>query len=114
MVLYFNPECSKCNAALDLLNTNNCEVEIRNYLANPPSVNELKQLVTKLSCNVRDIIRTKEPLFLEKFEGKRFTDDEWYEVLSSNPLLIERPILISGDKAVIGRPPERILQLAVK
>jgi arsenate reductase len=111
MILYFNPDCSKCNEALDLLNGAACNVEIRNYLSEPPSVAELHELVSKLGCNVTDIVRSKEPLYIEKFEGKKLTDRELFEAVSQNPVLIERPILISGDKAIVGRPPKLVLDL---
>src|SRR5262245_50254186 len=111
MVLYFNPECSKCNEALDLLKSNSCEVEIRNYLNQPPSVSELRELVSKLGCKVTDIIRTKEPLFQDNYTGGDLSDEKWLEVLSKHPILIERPILISGNKAIVGRPPKLVLDL---
>lgn len=111
MILYFNPECSKCNEALDLLNKNSCEVEIRNYLQTPPSADELRDLVKKLGCRSFDIVRQKEPLFQEKFAGKQLSDGEWLRVLSENPVLIERPIVVSGEKALIGRPPVKVLDI---
>jgi len=111
MILYFNPECSKCNEALDLLKGNSCEVEIRNYLSQPLSIAELKEVVSKLGCRVTDIIRTKEPLYIEKFGDKNLTDEDWFKILSEHPVLIERPILISGSKAIIGRPPKLVLDL---
>jgi arsenate reductase len=114
MILYFNPECSKCNEALDLLQRNDCEVDIRNYLTEPPTVNELKDLVSKLGCRITDIIRVNEPFYRENFEGKTIAEEEWYNILSKNPLMIERPILISGDQAIIGRPPRLVLELASK
>jgi arsenate reductase len=112
MILYFNPECSKCNEALDLLHANNCEVQIRNYLTDPPTVSELKELVLMLGCRITDIIRTKEPVYGEQFEGKSLPEESWFRILSENPVLIERPILISGGKAIIGRPPLLVLKLA--
>jgi arsenate reductase len=70
MIIYFNPDCSKCNEALDLLKQNHCELNIRNYLTEPPAPSELKELLHKLQCTPLDIVRKKEPLFIEKFEGR--------------------------------------------
>ncbi len=111
MIIYFNPDCSKCNEALDLLKQNNCELNIRNYLTEPPTPAELKELLTKLNCEPLDIIRKKELLFIEKYEGKSFSNEEWLKIMSENPILIERPIVINGNKAVIGRPPQLVLNI---
>jgi arsenate reductase (glutaredoxin) len=111
VIIFYNEECSKCREALDLLEKNDCVVEVRNYLQNPPSVDELKEILQKLGCRVKSIIRKSEPLFLEKFADKDFTEGEWLRILSENPILIERPILISEEKAVIGRPPRLVLSL---
>lgn len=114
MIIYYNPACSKCNEALNLLEGESCEVEIRNYLEQPPSVDELKEIVTKLGCSAVDLVRKSEPLFLEKFNGQALSEMEWMRVLSENPILIERPILIDGEKAIIGRPPVLVLDLVKK
>lgn len=111
MIIYFNPDCSKCNEALDLLKQSNCELNIRNYLAEPPTPTELKELLHKLQCEPLDIIRKKEPLFIEKYERKSFSNEEWLKILSENPILIERPIVINGNKAIIGRPPQLVLEI---
>ncbi|MCE3260503.1 MAG: arsenate reductase [Bacteroidetes bacterium] len=114
MVLYFNPDCSKCNEAKDLLEKNNCELEIRNYLDRPPSVKELKDLLNKLNCNAIDLVRKKEELYIRKYENQYLSEDEWLVILSENPVLIERPILIDKEKAIIGRPPVLVLDLLKK
>lgn len=111
MIIYHNPRCSKSREALDLLNSKKCDFEVREYLKIPPSVKELKELVSKIGCKVTDIVRKKEPLYLEKFADKKITAAQWYKILSENPILIERPIVIDDEKAVIGRPPELVLNL---
>ena len=111
MIVYYNPRCSKCREAVELLEENKCSFEIRKYLENAPSVAELEALLKLLKCKPLDIVRKKEPLFLEKYEGKKMSDNKWLKVLSENPILIERPIVIDGKKAVIGRPPELVLNL---
>lgn len=111
MIIFYNPDCSKCRGALELMEANQCYVEIRNYLSDPPSPEELAKLIKLLNCKPLDIIRTKEPLFQERFANKDFSDREWLQVLSEHPILIERPIIIDGSKAIIGRPPGRVLEL---
>lgn len=82
-----------------------------NILKQHLSVVELKSILKKLGLNVQDIIRKKEPLFLEKFKNKKLSDEKWIEILVKNPVLIERPIVMKGNMAVIGRPPENVLAL---
>lgn len=111
MLIYYNPECSKCKEAVQLLEENKCEVTLRNYLQDPPSAEELKALLQKLGCKATDIVRKKEFLFIENYEGKTFSEEEWLKILSENPVLIERPIVVNGAEAIIGRPPVLVLDL---
>lgn len=114
MIIYYNPRCSKCREAKELLEENKCDFTIREYLQEPPSKKELKELVIKLGCKPFDLVRTKEHLYKEKFEGKKISDGQWIKILSENSVLIERPIVIDGKKAVIGRPPVLVLDLVKK
>lgn len=111
MIIYFNPECSKCKQALNLLKQQHCKLDIRNYLNDPPTNLELKHLLQKLQCKAIDIVRKKEPLFIQNYEGKSFSDQEWLEILCKNPILIERPIVINVNKAIVGRPPHLVLDI---
>jgi arsenate reductase len=111
MIIYYNPRCGKCREALSLLKEENCEVEIREYLKEPPDKKELKALVQKLKCKPFDLVRRSEPLYIEKFKDKKLTDAQWLKALSENPILIERPIVIDGENAVVGRPPVLVLDL---
>lgn len=111
MIIYHKTNCSTSLEALRLLRKSNCEIEIREYLKEPPTQKELKELLAKLGCKAFDIVRQKEPLFKEKFAGKKFTNAQWIKILSENPILIERPIVIEGAKALIGRPPGLVLDL---
>lgn len=111
MIIYHNSRCSKCREVLSILTNNKCEFEIRDYLKSPPTKAELKELLAKLGCNPLDMVRKKEELYLKKFANKKFTDSEWIQILSEHPVLIERPIVVDGYKAVIGRPVERVLEL---
>lgn len=109
--IYFNPGCSKCQMALQMLNEEGEPYEAVNYLEHPPSPGELKGLTDYLGIKPEELVRKKEPLFEREFAGKTFTDSEWLELMSANPVLIERPIVIKDGKAVIGRTPEKILTL---
>ncbi len=111
LVIYHNPRCTKSRETLALLEKKKVKPEIIEYLKTTPSSAELKSILKKLGLNVQDIIRKKEPLFIEKFQNKKLSDEKWLEVLVKNPVLIERPIVVKGNKAVIGRPPENVLAL---
>lgn len=114
MIIYHNPRCSKCREAVDLLVKNNCELTFREYLKEPPSQKELKELLQKLNCKAVDIVRKSEPLYKEKFAEKKLTNAQWLKVLSENPILIERPIVVDGERALVGRPPILVLDLIEK
>jgi len=111
MIIYHNSRCSKSREALGFLEKNKCDFEIRDYLKDPPSQKELKELLTKLKCKVIAIVRKKEPLYLNKFKDKKITNSQWIAILAKNPILIERPIIINKNKAIIGRPTSLILDI---
>ena len=106
-----NPRCGKSREALKLLQAENCDIEVIEYLKNIPTKKELKNILDKLGLKAFDIVRKKESVYLEKFKNKTFTNDEWIQLLIENPILIERPIVIDGYKAIIGRPPELVIDL---
>lgn len=109
--ILYNPRCSKCREALSLLEGENCEIEIVEYLKDNITKKELKNILAKLGLKAVDIVRKKEELYLKKFHNKKFTNEEWIQILLENPILIERPIVIDGYKAIIGRPPELVVDL---
>ncbi|HYG37940.1 MAG TPA: arsenate reductase (glutaredoxin) [Cytophagales bacterium] len=111
MKIYHNNRCGKSRQTLELLKSEGQEPEIIEYLKNPPSEAELKDILSKLQIKPEELLRKGEALFKEKFSGKRFSDDEWITIMVENPILIERPIVINGDKAIIGRPPENVLKI---
>lgn len=96
---------------MELLDENGERYEAINYLLNPPSPAELKGVVDYLGINAEQLVRKKEPIYLAKFEGKFYTQEEWLQILSAHPILIERPIVVKDGKAIIGRPVERIVEL---
>lgn len=111
--LYHNPDCSKSRAALALLEENDIEFETVYYLDHPPSKEEIRELATKIGITLRALLRKNEAVF-EQFEldDMELSEDIVLDIVSEHPILIERPILVKGEKAVIGRPPEAILELA--
>lgn len=111
ITIYHNPRCSKSRETLALIREKGVEPEIREYLKEIPSKDELKLVLAKLDLNIKDILRKGEKVYKDKFKGMNFTDEEWITIVLENPKLIERPIVIKGNKAVLGRPPENVLEL---
>lgn len=109
--IYHNTRCSKSRDVCTLLKKKKVKTEIIEYLKTPPTQKEIKSLLKMLGMKASELVRTKEPLYKEKFEGKKITEAQWLKILSENPILIERPIIVKGDKAVIGRPTEKVLEL---
>ncbi|MFZ6050710.1 arsenate reductase (glutaredoxin) [Halocola ammonii] len=109
--IFHNPRCKKSRDTLAILKDENVDPEIVEYLKTPPSEKELETILAKLNLGPQDIIRKGETIFKEKFKGKNFTNGEWITILVENPKLIERPIVVKGNKAVIGRPPENVKEL---
>lgn len=111
MKIYHNPRCSKSRQALSLLREHDVEPEIIEYLKEVPSEKELKSLIALLGIEPVQLVRKGEADFKEKFKGKNLSNDEWVKAMIQYPKLIERPIVVSGNKAVVGRPPESVLVL---
>ena len=111
-LIYHNPRCSKSRQALQLLQDKNITPEIKEYLKNPPTAEELKQLIDLLAIKPRDLLRTKESEFKEAgLDDPSLDDHAVIEAMIRFPKLIERPIVIHQGKARIGRPPEQVLEL---
>lgn len=111
MKIYHNPRCSKSRETLQLIKDAGKDVEIIEYLNNIPSKEELEMLLMKLNLSPIDIVRKGETVYKEKFKGKDFSNEEWIQIMIENPKLIERPIVIRGNKAVLGRPPKNVIEL---
>ncbi|MDP8976086.1 MAG: arsenate reductase (glutaredoxin) [Actinomycetota bacterium] len=109
--VYFNPSCSKCRVTRELLDEQGVDAEYYRYLDESPSLAELQRVMSMLGIeDPRAMMRTGEPRYaelgLEAVEGEGLL-----EAMAANPILIERPIVIRGDRAVIARPPDRLLEL---
>jgi arsenate reductase (glutaredoxin) len=109
--IYHNPRCTKSRATLALLTERGIEPHVIEYLQTPPTAKELKAIVAKLGIKPEELVRKGEDVYKEKFAGKSLTDAQWIQALAANPILIERPIVVRGDKAAIGRPPENVEKL---
>lgn len=111
VTIYHNTLCSKSRCALDALAEKDVDVEIIEYLKYAPEKEELKLLLAKLNMKPFELIRQDEPLFREKYSKLKLNDHEWIEVMLENPILIQRPIVVRGNKAIIARPAELIDEL---
>lgn len=111
MKIYHNPRCSKSRETLKLIKDAGAEVEIVEYLNAIPTKEDLETILMKLNLKPTDILRKGETVYKEKFKNSNFNDDEWIKVMIEYPKLIERPIVIKGNKAILGRPPQNVLEL---
>jgi len=112
VTIYHNPRCTKSRETLALLKQHGIEPRIIEYLKAPPSVLELKGIVKKLGLTPRDIIRDNETRYAELgLKDRKISDDELLALIAANPILLQRPIVVSGNKAAIGRPPENVLKV---
>ena len=111
MKIYHNPRCTKSREGLAIVQEAGADVEIVEYLKNPITAAELADVVNKLGIPAEKLIRKAEKDFKENFKGKSLSDKEWIDAMIQYPKLIQRPILVKGDKAVLGRPPEDFKQL---
>ncbi len=111
MRIYHNPRCSKSRQTLQLLEENGVSPEVILYLKDPLSRESLQEIISMLGISPFELIRKNETIYKESFKGKDLSNDEWVSVMVENPKLIERPIVVKGNKALIGRPPEKVLAL---
>lgn len=109
-----NPRCGKSREGLSLLEETGNPFEVIKYLDNPLTESQLTELVKKLNITPLDLIRQKEKIWIEQFKGKKLTDAELIKAIANNPILMERPIVINENKAVIGRPPQKIIDFLKK
>ncbi|HNE28056.1 MAG TPA: ArsC/Spx/MgsR family protein [Saprospiraceae bacterium] len=101
--IFHNNRCGKSRCAFDLLSAEKAPFETVEYLKNPPSEAEIRDLLRLLDKKPLDIIRQKEPVFQENFKGKNFSDDEWIALIAAHPILLERPIVVVDGKAWVAR-----------
>ncbi|WP_127717252.1 arsenate reductase (glutaredoxin) [Halobacteriovorax sp. HLS] len=113
MIYYHNPRCSKSRQGLELLNTKGVDFEIKEYLKEGLAQKEVSSIIKDLGINpLQGLIRVKEATFKELGLSKNdeLSNTKWAKIISENPVLLERPILVNGSKVAIGRPPEDLLK----
>jgi arsenate reductase len=110
VTIYHNPRCAKSRAALELLMHKGVEVQVVEYLKTPPTPTELKRLLAALGMKPRQLLRAKEAKEAG-LDNAKLSDEQLIEGMSRNPAVIERPIVVKGDKAALGRPPETVLRI---
>jgi arsenate reductase (glutaredoxin) len=109
--IYHNPRCTKSREGLEELKTINQPFKIIKYLENPLTKEELTDLLKKLNYKPLELIRTKEKIWIENYKNKNLSDDAIIEAMILNPKLIERPIIVNGNKAILARPKEKIKEI---
>jgi arsenate reductase len=110
--VYQKPTCSKCRTTIGILKERGAEFESINYYEKPISADELRRLIGKLGIAPRDLLRKGEQVYRDLGLAKRdLSDDELVELMVENPDLIQRPIVVKGARAILGRPPENVEQL---
>jgi arsenate reductase len=111
VTIYHNPSCNKSRETLALIQASGIAPRVIEYLKTPPGPAEIAAIVRKLGIAPAELVRTGERVFQEKYSGRTLTDMEWIEALAADPILMQRPIVVRGDAAVIGRPPENAKRL---
>ena len=111
MKIYHNPRCSKSRQTLEILIKKNADFEIVEYLKDKLSITDLEEIIAKLEINTIELIRKNESVWKEKFKGRNLNDKEIIQAMIDNPKIIERPIVVNGNKAILGRPPENVLKI---
>ncbi len=111
ITIYHNSRCSKSREGVCFLENSKQDFQINNYLETIPTKEELKELLQKLNIPAIELVRKKETIWIENYKNKSLSEEEIIEAMINHPKLIERPIIVNGDKAVIARPTERINEI---
>lgn len=114
ITIYHNPKCRKSREGLEYLKSKGQEYTVVEYLKNPMTKEVLEDILIKLNKPAKELVRTQEDVFKEKFRGKNFTNEEWIKILLENPKLIQRPVIVKDYKAILGLPVEEIDKLFKK
>lgn len=109
--IYHNPRCSKSRQTLELLKAQGIDPEIELYLDNPPSAEKLTDLLVKLGIAADQLVRKNEVYYKENIKGLELNEHQLIKAMIQNPKLIERPIVVAGERAALGRPPEAVLEI---
>lgn len=110
--IFHNPGCSKCRLTMKILDDKGVDITVVEYLNTPPDATELGEILDLLGLKPRDLMRKHEAPYRENnLDNPELSDEQLIHTMVENPILIERPIVIAGDKAIIGRPPEKVLDI---
>lgn len=109
--IYHNPRCQKSRQTLQIIQESGLEHYVIEYLNEVPTAEELRGLLKKLGISAESLIRKSEQVFKNEFKGKDLSENQWIEAMITHPKLIERPIVVKGDRAILGRPPENVKNL---
>jgi len=114
LIIYHNPSCSKSRETLQILENNNLTPTVIEYLDQPPSPQELTKIIEMLGVSARDLLRTNEQIYADaKLDNDTLSGDEIIAAICEHPVLLQRPIVVSGERAVIGRPPTKVMDIIV-
>ena len=112
LVIYHNPRCSKSRETLQILEDNNARPEIIEYLDEPPSAQELSRIIGMLGISARDLLRSTEQAYSDAgLDDDSLSEEDIVNAICKHPSLLQRPIVVAGNKAVIGRPPVKVLDI---
>jgi arsenate reductase len=111
ITIYHNPRCGKSRECLAFLENSNQEYKVIKYLETPLKFEELNKIIHKLNCKPIAIVRIKEAIWIEKFKGKSLSDGQIIQAIVDYPILMERPIVVNGNKAIIARPFEKAKEI---
>ena len=109
--IYHNPRCGKSRETLQLIRDKGIDPAIYEYLKEPLTSSQLEELINLLGIEAKDLVRTTEAIYKEQFKGKDLSAAEWIEAMVAYPKLMQRPIVVNGNKAILGRPPENVNEI---
>lgn len=113
MIIYHNPKCRKSRAGLEYLKEKGLNPEVREYIRQGITPDEIRDLVKMLGFKPFDLVRTQEDDYKENLKGKDISDEEWFSILSENPRLIKRPVVVENGKAILADPPAKTDELGI-
>jgi arsenate reductase (glutaredoxin) len=111
LTIFYNPKCKKSREGLKYIKEKGIDAEVINYINDGISEQQIKDILKKLNLRPEDIVRKQEDIYRKELKGKNFNDIEWIKILSENPKLIQRPIVVARHKAVIAQPPNKVEEL---
>jgi arsenate reductase (glutaredoxin) len=112
--IYHHPRCSKSRAGLAYLKQKTTGIQVVEYIKNPITEEELRGILAKMNARPQDVVRKQETIYKKELKGMTFTDDEWIKIILQHPVILRRPIVVRGYRAVVADPPEAMDPLLEK